>query len=36
MNLSCVMEGVEPPTTEEMETIATRLKRDGFHVRIGG
>jgi len=36
MNLSCVMKDVEPPTMEEMETIAARLKRDGFHVRIGG
>lgn len=30
------MEGVDPPTKEEMETIASRLRRDGFHVRIGG
>jgi pyruvate formate lyase activating enzyme len=35
LNLSCGMEGVDPPTTEELETIAARLKRDGFHVRIG-
>jgi pyruvate formate lyase activating enzyme len=30
------MEGVEPPTDEEMETLAERLRRDNFHVRIGG
>jgi pyruvate formate lyase activating enzyme len=35
LNLSCGMEGVHPPTTAEMETIAARLKRDGFHVRTG-
>jgi pyruvate formate lyase activating enzyme len=35
MNLSSDMEGVAPPTTAEMETIAARLRRDGFHVRIG-
>jgi pyruvate formate lyase activating enzyme len=35
MNLSSEMEGVVPPTTAEMETIAARLSRDGFHVRIG-
>jgi pyruvate formate lyase activating enzyme len=35
MNLCSEMEGVVPPTTAEMETIAARLSRDGFHVRIG-
>lgn len=35
LNLSCDMEGVAPPTTTELETIAARLRRDGFHVRIG-
>ncbi|MGO8759048.1 MAG: glycyl-radical enzyme activating protein [Terracidiphilus sp.] len=35
MNLSGDMEGAVPPTTAEMETIAARLRRDGFHVRIG-
>jgi len=30
------MEEIDQPTTEQMETIASRLKRDGFHVRIGG
>ncbi len=36
LNLSCGTAGVEPPTTMELETIAARLRRDGFHVRIGG
>jgi len=35
LHLSSGMEGVDPPTTEQMETIAARLRRDGFHVRIG-
>ncbi len=35
LNLSCGMEGIHPPTAAEMETIAARLRRDGFHVRIG-
>jgi pyruvate formate lyase activating enzyme len=35
LNLSYGMEGAEPPTTAELETIAARLRRDGFHVRIG-
>jgi len=35
MNLSSDMEGVTPPTTAKMESIAARLRRDGFHVRIG-
>ena len=30
------MEGVEPPAPDKMETLAARLKRDGFCVRIGG
>jgi pyruvate formate lyase activating enzyme len=36
LHLSRGLEGVDPPTTEQMETIAARLGRDGFHVRIGG
>ena len=36
LHLSYGMEGVNPPTAEQMETIAARLKRDGFSVRIGG
>jgi pyruvate formate lyase activating enzyme len=35
MNLSSGMENVVPPTSAEMETIAARLRRDGFRVRIG-
>ena len=35
LNMACNMEGVTPPTTAELETIAARLRRDGFHVRIG-
>jgi pyruvate formate lyase activating enzyme len=35
MNLSSGMENVVPPTSAEMETIAARLRRDGFSVRIG-
>jgi pyruvate formate lyase activating enzyme len=35
LNLVCDMEGVTPPTKAEVETIAARLRRDGFHVRIG-
>ena len=30
------MEAVEPPAAEQMETIASRLRRNGFSVRIGG
>lgn len=30
------MEGVEPPAPDKMETLAARLRRDGFCVRIGG
>jgi pyruvate formate lyase activating enzyme len=36
LHLSYRMEGVVPPTAEQMETIAVRLKHDGFRVRIGG
>jgi pyruvate formate lyase activating enzyme len=36
LHLSYGMEGVDPPTAEQMETIAARLKRTGFSVRIGG
>jgi pyruvate formate lyase activating enzyme len=35
MNLSSGMENVVPPTSAEMETIAARLRRGGFRVRIG-
>ena len=35
MNLSSGMENVVPPTSAKMETIAARLRRDGFQVRIG-
>ncbi len=30
------MEGVDPPSAEQMEMPAARLRRDGFCVRIGG
>jgi pyruvate formate lyase activating enzyme len=30
------MENVGPPAPEQMETLAARLRRDGFCVRIGG
>src|SRR5271157_1621965 len=30
------MEGLLPPTAEHLQTIAARLRRDGFHVQIGG
>jgi len=30
------MEGVVPPTAEQMEVIAVRLRHDGFTVRVGG
>jgi pyruvate formate lyase activating enzyme len=36
LHLPNEMEGVNPPTTEQMESIAARLRRDGFNVRIGG
>ncbi|HUD75422.1 MAG TPA: glycyl-radical enzyme activating protein [Terracidiphilus sp.] len=36
LHMLCGMEEIDPPTTEQMETIASRLRRDGFHVRIGG
>jgi len=36
LHLSSPMEEFEPPTTQQMETYAARLKRDGFTVRIGG
>lgn len=36
LHLSYGMEGVNPPTAGQMETIAGRLRRDGFNVRIGG
>ena len=35
LNLAAGMEDIAPPTAAEMETIAARLSRDGFHVRIG-
>jgi len=36
LHLSYRMEGVVPPTVEQMETIAVRLRHDGFSVRVGG
>jgi len=30
------MESLLPPTAEQLQTIAARLRRDGFHVQIGG
>jgi pyruvate formate lyase activating enzyme len=36
LSLPYEMEGVEPPTDGQMETMAARLRRDGFTVRIGG
>lgn len=36
LHLSYGMGGVDPPTAEQMESIALRLRRDGFSVRIGG
>ena len=36
LSLTYRMEGVTPPSYEHMQEIATRLKREGFHVQIGG
>ena len=36
LHLPYQMEGVDPPSSAQMETIAARLRRDGFSVRIGG
>ena len=36
LHLPYEMEGVVPPSEAQMETIAARLRRDGFTVRIGG
>jgi pyruvate formate lyase activating enzyme len=36
LSLTYRMEGVIPPSYEHMQEIATRLKREGFHVQIGG
>lgn len=36
LHLSYELEGVDPPTAGQMETIAARLRRDGLSVRIGG
>ena len=30
------MEGIQPPAPDKMKTLAARLRRDGFWVRIGG
>ena len=30
------MEGIQPPAPDKMKTLAARLRRDGFCVRIGG
>lgn len=36
LHLPYKMEGVDPPTAEQMHAIATRLGRGGLHVHIGG
>ena len=36
MHKQCGMEKVQPPTQEQVEAIAARLRRSGFDVRIGG
>lgn len=36
LHLPYEMEGVVPPSDEQMETLAARLRRDGFTVRVGG
>jgi pyruvate formate lyase activating enzyme len=36
LRLPYQMEGVDPPSTEQMETIAAHLRGRGFRVRIGG
>jgi pyruvate formate lyase activating enzyme len=36
LHLCNLMDGIEPPTPEKMETLAALLRREGFCVRIGG
>ncbi len=36
LGLEYRMEGLLPPTVEHLHDIAARLRRDGFHVQIGG
>jgi len=36
LHLCNQMEGITPPNAEQMETLAARLRRAGFRVRIGG
>jgi pyruvate formate lyase activating enzyme len=36
LHMSDRMMTVEPPSAEQMEALAARLRRDGFRVRIGG
>ena len=36
LHLCNQMEGITPPNAEQMETLAARLRRAGFCVRIGG
>jgi len=36
LHLPYEMEGVVPPSDEQMEALAARLRRDGFTVRVGG
>ena len=36
LGLTCRMEDLLPPTEEHLQAIAAPLRRDGFHVRIGG
>lgn len=36
LHLCNSMEGIAPPAPDKMETLAARLRRDGFSVRIGG
>ncbi len=36
LHLTWRMDGVEPPSAEDTEALAARLRRDGLRVRIGG
>jgi len=36
LNLTCEMNGIKPPSPQQLEDIAARLGREGFAVRIGG
>jgi len=36
LGLTYRMEGLLPPSAESIEAMAARLRKDGFHVRIGG